>query len=152
MLNRPVMLSTYVWKLRMKYSPLRWRYRSYFCQVATLMDCYLVLDALFRFNHVAANFMAKFGVYCTGQSLTSFVTVTNKLGDETIVVLGGWLRVSIDKRNHESFWLYWLTVSMLKRNHIENEVVMVATESQTNFAWSIAISMGLIRNDESYLW
>ena len=25
----------------------------------------------------------------TGQSLSSFVTVTNKLGDETIVVLGG---------------------------------------------------------------
>ena len=87
----------------------------------------------------------------TGQSLSSFVTVTNKLGDETIVVLGGWLRVSIDKRNHDSFWLYWLRVSMLKRNHIENEVVMVATESQTNFAWSIAISMGLIMNDESYL-
>ena len=25
----------------------------------------------------------------TGQSLSSFVTVTNKLGDETIVVFGG---------------------------------------------------------------
>ena len=32
------------------------------------------------------------------------------------------------KRNYDSFWLYWLRVSMYKRNHIENDVVMVATE------------------------
>ena len=89
---------------------------------------------------------------CTGQSLTSFVTVTNKLGDERIVVFGGSAWVSMHKRNYDSFWLYWWRVSMYKRNHIENDVVMVATESQTNFIWSMAKSIELITNLWSYLW
>ena len=92
----------------------------------------------------------RFWKWLTGQSLSSFVTVTNKLGDGTIVVFGGSAWVSMDKRNYDSFWLYWLTVSMYKRNHIENDVVMVATESQTNFTWSVAISIELITNLRSY--
>ena len=52
------------------------------------------------------------------------------------MVFGGWMWVSMHKRNYDSFWLYWWRVSMYKRNHIENDVVMVATESQMNFTWS----------------
>ena len=42
-----------------------------------------------------------------------------------------------------------LGVSKFKRNHIENEVVMVATESQSIFTWSMAISKVLMKY-ESY--
>ena len=90
--------------------------------------------------------------FYTGQSLSSFVTVTNKLGDEWIVVFGGWMWVSMHKRNYDSFLLYWWRVSMYKRNHIENDVVMVATESQMNFTWSMAIFKELLTNLRSYLW
>ena len=55
------------------------------------------------------------------QSLSTIVTVTIKLGDETMVVLGWWFWVSMYKRNHDSFRVYWLRVSMFKRNHIKNE-------------------------------
>ena len=41
---------------------------------------------------------------------------------------------------------------MYKRNHIENDVVMVATESQMNFTWSMAIFKELLTNLRSYLW
>ena len=60
--------------------------------------------------------------------------------------------VSMHKRNYDSFWLYWWRVSMYKRNHIENDVVMVATESQMNFTWSMAIFKELLTNLRSYLW
>ena len=53
------------------------------------------------------------------------------------------------KRNYDSFCIYRLWVSKYKRNHIENEVVMVATESQTIFTWSMAISI-VLTEYESY--
>ena len=87
--------------------------------------------------------------YHTGQSLSLKVTVTFKLRDETIVIFGWWFWVSMYKGNYDSFCLYWLGVSKYKRNHIENEVVMVATESQSIFTWSMAISKVLMKY-ESY--
>ena len=86
--------------------------------------------------------------FVTGRSLSSIVTVTIKERDDSIVFLCPWVRVSKFNRNlyrnhvqgrNDSFWLYWSRVSMFNRNSNRNVVVMVATESQTIFTWSIAI-------------
>ena len=62
------------------------------------------------------------------QSLSLKVTVTFKLGDETIVIFGWSFWVSMYKRNYDSFCIYWLIVSKFKRNHIENWVNLFSHE------------------------
>ena len=57
-----------------------------------------------------------FSNYNTSQSLSSIVTVANKVGDETIVLLGWCFWVSIFKRN-----LYW-NAFMIEKTHCDFKI------------------------------
>ena len=96
--------------------------------------------------------LLRFSFFKFGQSLSLKVTVSFKLLDETLeCFLAGVLSdLSLNRlTNHDSFWLYRIRVSINKRNHIENEVMMVATESQTILTWALFMVL-LLRCSKPY--